>query len=210
MKMDILDALVRGVLIGLFMAISVGPTLFAVINYSITSSYKAGLAFVIGVSVSDIMYVTIANLAASWLVYLDTYKKYISYGGGAVLVAVGLFGLLKKIPPHKPGQDPKIITGAHYVRIWGSGFLINTLNPGVMISWLAAVSASADKGAGFRFIIFGTCLVLILGIDFLKVFLAEKIRKLLTPKRLVFIQRLASFIIFVLGMLLLCKTFLTK
>ena len=210
MQIDIFDAVGKGILIGLFMAISVGPTLFAVIKYSISGSYKAGLAFVIGVSVSDIMYVTIANIAASWLIYLDTYRTYIAYGGAAVLVAVGLFGLLKKIQPPNPDKGPKIIGGGHYFRIWASGFLINTINPGVMISWLAIVSATADKGAWYRFLSFGTCLLLILGIDFLKVFLAEKIRKLLTPHRLVLIQRLASFIILALGIILLLKTLLGK
>src|ERR1035437_10250332 len=73
MQLHILDAIIKGILVGLFMAISVGPTLFAVIKYSLNFSYKAGLAFVLGVSVSDIMYVTLANVAASWLEYLKPY-----------------------------------------------------------------------------------------------------------------------------------------
>jgi threonine/homoserine/homoserine lactone efflux protein len=64
--MHAVDAIIKGVLVGLFMAISVGPTLFAIIKYSLNFSYKAGLAFVLGVSVSDALYVIIANIAASW------------------------------------------------------------------------------------------------------------------------------------------------
>ena len=48
------SAMLNGLLFGLFLAISVGPTLFALIKYSLHYSYKAGIAFVIGVSVSDI------------------------------------------------------------------------------------------------------------------------------------------------------------
>jgi threonine/homoserine/homoserine lactone efflux protein len=65
--MHLFDAVLKGLLLGLFMAISVGPTLFAVIKYSLNHSYKAGIAFILGVSLSDIMYVTIANVAAYWL-----------------------------------------------------------------------------------------------------------------------------------------------
>ncbi len=205
--MEIISAVVKGVLIGLFMAISVGPTLFAVIKYSMSNNYKAGLAFVIGVSVSDIMYVTIANVAAAWLVVLNSYGRYIAYGGAAILVTVGLVGLLKKADDDK-AQEVKTISGRHYFRIWVSGFLINSINPGVIISWLAAVSATMNKGGGYRFVLFGTCLSLILAIDFLKVFLAEKIRVLLTPQRLGLLHRVSSFIILLLGLILFVKTIL--
>lgn len=206
MHSEILDAVIKGVLVGLFMAISVGPTLFAVIKYSMDNSYKAGLAFVLGVSFSDILYVTIANVAATWLVLLESYRNYISYGGALILVIVGAAGVFRKAKPKRPAKAPPTIKGAHYVRIGLSGFIINSINPGVIISWLAAVSATANKGPGYRVVLFGVCLVLILGIDFLKVFLAEKIRVLLTPRRLIYVQRTSSFILMCLGLLLFIKT----
>ncbi len=209
MQLDALDAIIKGVLVGLFMAISVGPTLFAVIKYSMSNSYKAGLAFVFGVSLSDIMYVTVANVAASWLVVLGTYGAYIAYIGSAILIIVGGIGVIKKGNAQRPSATQATISGAHYFRIWASGFLINTINPGVIISWLAAVSATANKSGGYRFILFGTCLLLILAIDFLKVFLAEKIRVLLTPRRLVYVQKTSSFIIMILGAMLLIKTLMS-
>ncbi len=208
MQAEILGAVIKGILIGLFMAISVGPTLFAVIKYSMDNSYKAGLAFVLGVSASDIMYVTIANIAAGWLTLLKGYTNYIAYGGAAILIVVGALGVFRKATPKRPSKEQVTISGGHYVRIWASGFLINTINPGVIISWLAAVSATANKAGWYRFILFATCLVLILGIDFLKVFLAEKIRVLLTPRRLIYVQRGSSFVLMCLGLLLLIKTIL--
>ncbi|HXS37948.1 MAG TPA: LysE family transporter, partial [Flavipsychrobacter sp.] len=158
MHLHIIDAAFKGILLGLFMAISVGPTLFAVIKYSLTLSYKAGIAFVLGVSLSDIMYVTISNLAASWLEYLESYKRPIAFGGAIVLMIVGLVGLIKKHKPQRPSDTPVTITGGHYIKIWSSGFLINTLNPGVFITWLGAVTATANTSGLYRFILFGCCL----------------------------------------------------
>lgn len=209
MQSEVLGAILRGIAIGLYMAISVGPTLFAVIKYSMDNSYKAGLAFVLGVSLSDIMYVAIANIAASWLTVLDAYSNYIAYGGSGILILVGLGGFLKKVKPQRPSKNQVTISGAHYFRIWASGFLINTINPGVIISWLAAVSATANKPGGYRLILFGTCLTLILSIDFLKVFLAEKIRVLLTPRRLIYVQKGSALVIGCLGIVLLVRTLLT-
>jgi len=205
MHLNALDAVTKGILIGLFMAVSVGPTLFAVIKYSLSNSHKAGLAFVLGVSLSDIMYVTIANLAAGWLQMLSTYSTYIAYGGSVVLMIVGLAGLIRKPGPQQPAAEVTI-SGGRYFRIWASGFLINTINPGVIISWLMAVSATVNNSGGYRFLLFGTCLALILSIDFLKVFLAAKIKTFLTPKRVVYVQRFSSIVIFCLGLLLLLET----
>ena len=200
------DAIVKGLLIGLFMAISVGPTLFAVIKYSLDFNYKSGLAFVLGVSVSDIIYVTLANVASSWLELLKPFERHIAFGGAVALIAVGLVGLLKKMKPKRPSSGPVTIPGGHYFKIWMSGFLVNTLNPGVLITWLGAVTIIGYKPGFYRFVLFGTCLVLILGIDFLKVFLAQRIKKLLTVRRMIYMQRFSSACIFLIGLALFTTT----
>ncbi|RYD57445.1 MAG: lysine transporter LysE [Sphingobacteriales bacterium] len=204
--MHFLDAIIKGLAIGLFMAISVGPTLFAVIKYSLNHSYRAGLAFIAGVSFSDIMYVTIANVAASWLEELNEHKRYIAYGGAIILIIVGLMGVLRKHKPPKSSDTKITISNGKLFRIFGSGFLINTINPGVIITWLAAVTASADEGTLYRVVLFGTCLVLILVIDIAKVFLADTIRRKLTARRIMLLQKFSAFCILGIGIALLLGT----
>ena len=201
-----IDALVKGILVGLFMAISVGPTLFVIIKYSLTSSYKSGLAFVLGVSLSDIIYVTIANVAAPFLEHMKPYEKYFAIGGGIALVVIGLTGIIKRQKPKRPSSVQATITGGHFFRIWLSGFLINTLNPGVMITWLGIVTLTVGSTTIHRIILFGTCLTIILGIDFLKVFLASRIKKLLTARRIIYMHRISAACILGIGLFLLIKT----
>jgi threonine/homoserine/homoserine lactone efflux protein len=210
MQPPLADAIIKGILLGLFMAVSVGPTLFAVIKYSLAYTYRAGLAFVLGVSLSDILYVTIANYAASWLRVLDNYRSGMALGGGAILVVAGIAGLVRR--QKAPNAEVEIlrITPGHYFKVWSSGFLINTINPGVVISWLTAVTATANTPGQYRFALFGTCLVLVLSIDFLKVFLAEKIRLRLTPGLVTMLHRLSSVILMVLGVLLMSGMLVNK
>ncbi|MES2704308.1 MAG: LysE family transporter [Bacteroidota bacterium] len=208
MEVHFLDAVIKGLLVGLFMAISVGPTLFAVIKYSLNFSYKAGLAFVLGVSVSDFMYVTLANVAARWLELLRPYERYIGLGGAIVLMVAGLASLFKKHVPRRPTGASAIISGGHYVRIGISGFLINTLNPGALITWLGAVTLTAGAPGSYRFILFGTALVIILSVDFSKVFLADRIKRLLTPRRILYVQRFSAICILLIGATLLISTLL--
>jgi threonine/homoserine/homoserine lactone efflux protein len=205
MELTIADAILKGLLVGLFMAISVGPTLFAIIRYSLSFSYKAGIAFILGVSVSDAIYVTLANIATTWLQALKPYEKYIAYGGAAALMMIGLAGLLKKHKPTRPTKEIAI-SGGHYFKIWLSGFLVNTLNPGVLITWLGAVTIIATAPALYRFVLFGTCLIIILSIDFSKVFLADRIKRLLTARRIIYMHRFSSACLLLIGVSLLITT----
>ncbi len=204
--MHITDAIVKGILVGLFMAISVGPTLFAIIKYSLNFSYKAGLAFVLGVSVSDIIYVTIANIAATWLQYLEPYQKHIGFGGAVALMSIGVFGLFRKLKPKRPSTVQITISGGDLAKIWLSGFLVNTLNPGVLITWLGAVTITAGSSGLYRFILFGIALAIILSIDFAKVFLADRIKRMLTVRKVIYVQRFSAACILGIGIALMIGT----
>jgi len=206
MHVNIIDAAVKGVLIGLFMAISVGPTLFAVIKYSLNYSYKAGLAFIIGVSFSDILYVIVSNLAASWLENLKPYERHIAFGGAIALMAMGVHGLIRKLKPKRPSSTPLEVSGGQYLQIWMSGFLVNTLNPGALITWLGAVTLIANTSGLYRFILFGVALVIILTFDFSKVFLADRIKRLLTIRRIIYVQRFSAICLLLIGFSLFIST----
>ncbi|GAA4449527.1 hypothetical protein GCM10023092_03910 [Rurimicrobium arvi] len=207
MEMSLMSAILGGLLLGLFMAISVGPTLFAIIKYSLNHSYKTGLAFVLGVSISDIMYVTIANLAAPWLDFIYKYEKQVALIGGIVLLVIGLIGLVRKYKPVRPSSTKTIISKGHYFRIFASGFLINTANPGVIINWIASVTLVTNatihlsnlQSALYRTTFFGTCLVLVLGVDVLKVLLADNIRRRLTLRKVMYLQKISAACLFVIG-----------
>ena len=49
-----MEAIWKGLTLGLLLSIAVGPVLFSIIKQSINNGVKGGLAFVIGVSLSDI------------------------------------------------------------------------------------------------------------------------------------------------------------
>jgi len=201
--MHLTSAVFGGLLLGLFMAISVGPTLFAVLRYSLNHSYKAGLAFVLGVSLSDIIFVTIANVATPWLHWLHQFARTLTYGAAVVLITIGIFGFFKKYKPVRPSSVLVSANTALYFRIWLSGFLINTLNPALILQWIAAATGLAAQTGWYRFTFFGTCLTLVLGIDMLKVLLADSIRRKLTLRRIMYLQKASALLLLGFGMALL-------
>ena len=206
--MDFSQALTSGILLGLFMAISVGPTLFAIIRYSVHDSYKAGIAFILGVSFSDIIYVMLANIAPKWLEFLKDHKETVGYIGSALFIIMGLISLLRKYKPKRPKQGKAVaISRGAYFKIWGTGFLMNALNPAVVLLWVGAASAVVGSQISIRFVFFGVCLGIVLGFDVLKVFLADKIRRVLTLRRIMYLNRISALCILIFGFILLAKTY---
>lgn len=206
--MAILDAIIKGLLLGMIMAISVGPTLFAILQYSLHHRYRAGIAFIIGVSMSDILYVLAANFAATWLELLVQFETRIAYLGGALLIAMGLVGFFRPFIPRRPHRLQRPISRTRILAIWASGFLINSLNPGVFITWLVAAAATAHAGSAYRIALFGTCLGLILTLDIAKVFLADVIRRKLTLRRMFYLQKFSALCLSGIGLALIISAYL--
>ena len=200
-----LAPIIKGLLLGLILSISLGPVIFAILKQSITNGRKAGYLFVAGVSTSDIGLLLIANIFTNIFLLVLDHKAFIAMAGAGFLLLLGLYTLIFKkikIESDENGEE-KVFRKRDYLGIYISGFLMNTLNPSVFIfwfAWTAAIGASAaetNNPVQYKFIVFATCLVFLLLSDLIKVALASRLRPSLTEKNLIWINRLSAIIILV-------------
>lgn len=199
-------ALVAGLGLGLVLSLSVGPVIFAIIKYSINNGFKAGISFALGVSFSDIFYVLTGNLLTSFITGLEAYNEWIGIGGGTLLIGMGLYGLLfKKVKISTGDERPEMFRTHDYLKIWLAGFLMNTLNPGVLLFWLPVCIANTATSVSHRLLMYGTCLIWVLSTDVLKVFVADKIRHKLTLSNVVWLNKIAGGSMILFGLVLLYK-----
>jgi threonine/homoserine/homoserine lactone efflux protein len=199
-------AIVAGLGLGVFLSLSVGPVIFAIIKYSINNGFKAGISFALGVSFSDIMFVLTGNLATAFITGLEEYKKTIGICGGVLLIGMGIYGLIfKKVKISTGEEKPEMFRTHDYLKIWLAGFLMNTLNPGVIIFWLGVCVANAATSSGHRIVMYTLCLSLVLSADILKVFVADKIRHKLTLTNVEWLNRIAGISMIIFGVVLLYK-----
>jgi threonine/homoserine/homoserine lactone efflux protein len=200
-----LAPIIKGLLLGLILSISLGPVIFAILKQSLTNGRKAGYLFVAGVSTSDIGLLLIANIFTSIFILVLDHKAFIAMAGAGFLLLLGLYTLFfKKIKiASEEKKEEKIFRKRDYVGIYISGFLMNTLNPSVFIfwfAWTAAIGASAaetNNPIQYKVIVFGTCLIFLLLSDLIKVALASRLRPSLTEKNLIWINRLSAIIILI-------------
>lgn len=199
-----IKALVQGVLLGLLLAISVGPVIFAIIKQSINNGHKGGISFILGVSASDITLVVLAN---AFTEIFDSIKKYsdeIGIAGSAMLLVIGVYFLFfKKVNTADGTVQLAAFRKRDYAKIFISGFFMNVLNPAVLLFWFTATTAFFRYSLTDRIVIFSTCLGVVLTTDFMKVFLANRIRTRLTPHNIHLINRISGLILLGFGVVLL-------
>ena len=206
----IIAPLIKGLVLGIFLAISVGPVIFAILKQSINNGHKAGYVFVAGISISDISLVLVCNFFTSLFNSALNHRTFIAVAGSVFLVVMGVYTLFfKKV---KTDEDNNIVHKEFklrdYVGVFLSGFFINILNPGVFIFWFAwtaailADSLTAANPLEYRAIVFGTCLLFVLTTDIAKVALASRLRSKLTPKTLRTINKISGIILIGFGIVL--------
>jgi len=199
-----LEALLKGLGFGLLLSIAVGPILFSIIKQSLNNGHKGGFAFIIGVSASDITLVLISNVFTELFNSLKTYKTEVGIAGCLFLVSMGIYFIFfKKVKVNEEGKQVFKFRKRDYAKIFLSGYLMNTLNPGVIIFWITTSTAVIVNSVQERVIIFTTCLLWVLSTDILKVLLAGKIRNRLTPHNIHFLNKINGIILIVFGGILI-------
>ncbi|MEI2739246.1 MAG: LysE family transporter [Chitinophagaceae bacterium] len=199
-----LEMILKGLGFGLLLSISVGPVLFSIIKQSLNNGHRGGLAFIFGVSASDITLVLVSNVFTELFNSLKTYKTEVGIAGCIFLVSMGIYFLFfKKVKVNAEGQQVFKFRKRDYAKIFFAGYFMNTLNPAVFIFWITTSTAVITHSVNERIVIFATCLIWMLGADVLKVFLAGKIRNRLTPHNIHIINRINGIILIVFGIALI-------
>jgi threonine/homoserine/homoserine lactone efflux protein len=205
------DAILSGLLLGLALVFSVGPVVFTVIKLRINYGLLSAFFFIGGVWLSDLLWVVTANVFGELLGQLIEYKTIIGITGGALLVGLGVYYLFFKKYHSKEELDKGVKIGnATHVRLFLTGFLINTLNPGVIALWFAAATKSLTNSINEKIVIFSICLLINMLADIFKINLAGKLRKKLTDKNLRIINKISGILFLAFGIALIAGVVYTS
>lgn len=199
------DAVLTGFFLGLVLVFSVGPVIFTLIKLRINYGLATAFYFISGVWVSDILWIVTANFFSSLLSEINEYKSVIGIAGSLMLLAMGLYYIFLKKYHSKEEMDSGIQIGkSTHIRLFLAGFFINTLNPGVIALWFAAATQTISNTNNEKAIIFGLCITMTILADILKINLAGKLRRKLTYKNIVLINKGAGilFIAFAIALII--------
>lgn len=212
--------------IGFLLSIMIGPVFFVLLEISITKGFKSAMIFDAGVLLSDLFYIVISLFFAYQLKGLGDVKNnlILSVLGGALFIAYGVYNLFfKQVTMGTGALDEELLDSEEKANkssknkdnsmLVLKGFMLNLLNPGVVIYWLAIIAKGFDLVAPYEsdahIVIFITIiLITFFGIDCLKAYVANKIKPLVTVKLLRGLNGLIGFVFLGTGVFLILRQLL--
>ena len=191
----------NGLLFGLVFIFSLGPAFFSLIQTSIQNGFRAAILLAIGVSLSDIFFVSLASLGISNLLEDPDIRFWMGTVGTIILIAYGVYSWGKK--PRIYYNQPLEAGRFGRVKYLAKGFLLNALNPFIVVFWIGMISvvtARFEYGAENQILFFVGVLVTILSTDLLKAFVAHRLKYMITPRIILRLNRTVAIILILFGL----------
>jgi len=225
-----MQAFQTGAVLGLTLAILIGPVFFALLQTSINRGFQAGLFLALGIVLSDSMYIAFTNLFIAYIPSGFRLEFWLALFGGIVLILIGIRTLMKK-PQLRPkdqldkkthdildeelaiprGRKPKFkeaLSVKAGIRLATKGFLLNVAHPGVLLFWISVIgliSVNFEHTGNEKLVLYGTTISVVFLTDVWKAFLASRIRGLLTYNVMLWINRVMGVVLIGFGVQLLAR-----
>ena len=198
-----MDIVLKGLLFGLILAVTVGPVFFKLIQTSIRKGWLFGFFLIIGISLSDVIYAFLAYVGLSRFLDNDSFKFYLGLIGGFILMGYGMATLFKAVhPPQADGEQDHKTLGTEVI----TGLLINGLNPFVLLFWVGVITvANLEYEMSHNEIPLFLTVILVTNFfaDIVKVLIAHRIRRRINFRHWKLISRVVGIALFLFGLRLI-------
>jgi threonine/homoserine/homoserine lactone efflux protein len=202
----------EGIIWGLIISISFGPAFFTIIQTGIDRGFKPAIYMALGILICDFFLIVLCFLGLSSIYESEQNKLVIGWIGGVILIIYGTYTFLKK-PDILKRRSPKYKTPdkiQKHIKYIAKGFFLNIANPFVLFTWLTAmlwVKAQTEPGKLINYSVafFSGALATIFGIDVLKSFVGNKIKKYLRPRIQLRINHITGILLVISGIILMIR-----
>jgi threonine/homoserine/homoserine lactone efflux protein len=130
-----LEIVMYGFLTGMVMSMMLGTVFFALVQNSIDYGFRTSVFISIGVIISDVILIVLSWFNTELIPKGGTTDLVVRICGAVFLLLYGLSNLLKKEKAAYPQTEKKQL-----LKFVSMGFLLNILNPGNYIGWLAVTT----------------------------------------------------------------------
>ncbi len=198
------------ILLGFILAFLIGPVFFVLLETAAIKGFRAALAVDLGVIFADIVFILIAYFSTNQILEKIKDDPALFIFGGMLLATYGAISFIKERKNYNKIRDTsvEIINKHNYFMLFFKGFLLNFINIGVLAFWIGIIVVAGpqmDMDTNRIILFFVMVLCTYLFVDVLKMLLAKRLKRKLTPKRTYIIKRAISMIMVVFGVFLILK-----
>jgi threonine/homoserine/homoserine lactone efflux protein len=210
-----IEGLLSGILLGLTMAIMLGPALFSLLQTSIRRGFRYGMFLAIGIIISDFVLVALSYLGVSAIITKPGNTIIFGLIGGIIMILFGVFTFRKKTRIETVNAEDTL-TAVAPKKTWkfiAKGFLLNFANPFLLIfwmGWMAYIGNTYGPHSIETLFFFAGTLTTVFATDLLKCFIAGKIKKYLKPKLITIVNYILGLVLIVLGVLMIIRVTLAS
>ncbi len=182
--METLDAIIKGVGLGITLSILAGPAFFLLIYTSLRLGWQAALLFAFGVWVSDFIYLIVAYLGVSHFLQRWLANQWVGLFVGLFITLAGVVFIVrarKSAPPPVITRRIRLRTRTRFM-IFFQGFFLNMGNPFVIIYWVSLATVGSTFSDYNTFIFLLSILGGLILSDLLKIYGASYLTRFLTPR----------------------------
>ncbi len=208
------DDILTAIPFGIILAFTIGPVFFVLLETSATKGFRSALIFDLGVILADILFILVAFFSTSKLLdKIEDDPNFLIFGG-VLLVAYGIISFIKTSKSFRAilKEYHKIEIKKGYGKLFLKGFLLNFINIGVLLGWVAFIvlanSLTSSKDGVVVFL--STILVVYFLVDLVKILIAKKLKNRLTPRLIFKTKKIIALVILGFGVLLLVQGFFPK
>ncbi len=191
---------------GLLLSIMIGPVFFALLQTSIDKGFSAGVQLALGISLSDAAYILGTYFFINSITAHKEVNAVLGVAGGLIMLIIGSLTVTKK------GSKPAMVKERpragkqDIVKQISKGFLLNGINPFVLIFWIGVVSMISLRESytpNHDLAFFTGMILTVLSTDIFKAYLANKLSKFITVSFLTWLNRISGIVLIAFGIRLL-------
>lgn len=199
--------LLKGILMGLTIAISLGPGFFAIFHTSVSKGFKAGIVIATGILISDLVLIVLSYFGLESLI---SKQQLIWFGiaGGLILFISGMVTLFRKPVSIDNSSEFAPVANSKNHLLLLQGFILNISNPLNLFFWLGVLGFAGNTfGINSRdFFIFMCGLILTaFTADLFKSFLAGFLTQVLNTKYIAILHKVTGIVFLLAGAFVIYK-----
>jgi threonine/homoserine/homoserine lactone efflux protein len=208
------DDILRAIPFGIILAFTIGPVFFVLLETSATKGFRSALIFDSGVMLADILFILVAFFSTNKLLEKIKDDPNFLIFGGVLLLVYGLISFIKTSKSFREivREYHKVEIKKGYGKLFLKGFLLNFINIGVLLGWVAFIvlanSLTTSKNGVVVFL--STILIVYFITDLAKIVVAKKLKNKLTPRLIYKTKKVIALVILGFGVLLLVQAFFPK
>ena len=206
-----IEDIITAIPLGIFLSFLIGPVFFVLLETSAVKGFRAALLFDLGVVLADIFFIAIAYFSSYRLIQSIKNDPAIFIFGGILMLTYGLISFirLRKIKhTHDDEEIEIVLVKTNYLELFIKGFLLNFINVGVLLFWfliLITIGPKLELETSRMITFFSTVILTYLIVDIGKILLAKQLKHKMTPKNILSIKKIISFLLILFGLAIMLQ-----